>query len=68
MRLAARTEGLILDPVYTGKALAALAAGLREGSLLPDGPVVFVHCGGAYGLLSDRYSHWVGNETRAEQL
>ena len=62
MRLAARTEELILDPVYTGKALAAVAAGLREGSLLPEGPVVFVHCGGAYGLLSDRYSHWVSDE------
>jgi 1-aminocyclopropane-1-carboxylate deaminase/D-cysteine desulfhydrase-like pyridoxal-dependent ACC family enzyme len=58
MHLAARTEGLVLDPVYTGKALAALAAGLAEGSLSPDGPVVFLHCGGAYGLLSTRYSAW----------
>ena len=63
MRLAARTEGLILDPIYTGKALAGLAAGLREGSLSLEGPVVFVHCGGAYGLLSDRYSQWVAGET-----
>lgn len=58
LRLAARTEGLILDPVYTGKALAALAAGLRDGTILPDGPVVFLHTGGAYGLLSDRYATW----------
>ena len=65
MRLAARTEGLILDPVYTGKALAALAAGLHEGSLSPEGPVAFVHCGGAFGLLSDRFSHWAAGDENA---
>jgi D-cysteine desulfhydrase len=58
MRLAARTEALVLDPVYTGKALAGLAAGLAEGTVAPAGPVVFVHCGGAYGLLSDRFAGW----------
>jgi D-cysteine desulfhydrase len=58
MRLAARTVALVLDPVYTGKALAGLAAGLAEGSVVPGGPVVFVHCGGAYGLLSDRFGAW----------
>jgi D-cysteine desulfhydrase len=59
MRLAARTEALVLDPVYTGKAMAGLAAGLAEGSVTAGGPVVFVHCGGAYGMLSDRFADWV---------
>jgi D-cysteine desulfhydrase len=41
--LAATTEGLLLDPVFTAKAMAALVAAVGEG--LP-GPAVFVHTGG----------------------
>lgn len=63
MRLAARTEGLILDPVYTGKALAALMAGLTERLIDTDTRIVFVHCGGTYGLLSTRYSNWIADWT-----
>ncbi|MEV4517398.1 pyridoxal-phosphate dependent enzyme [Dactylosporangium sp. NPDC049525] len=63
MRLAARTEGLILDPVYTGKALAALMAGIAERSIAVDTRIIFVHCGGTYGLLSDRYSNWIADWT-----
>lgn len=46
MRLAARTEGLVLDPFYTAKALAALAAHCRQGVLGPTESAVFVHTGG----------------------
>lgn len=43
----ARTEGLLLDPVYTGKAMAALFHHIREGQLgKTDGPVIFLHTGG----------------------
>ena len=59
LRLAARTEGLILDPVYTGKALAALRAGLADGTVGADQTIVFLHTGGAYGLLAERYADWV---------
>lgn len=45
LRLFARTEGIVLDPVYTGKAAAALVTGVR-----PDETVVFWHTGGAPGL------------------
>jgi D-cysteine desulfhydrase family pyridoxal phosphate-dependent enzyme len=51
LRLFARTEGIVLDPVYTGKAAAALIAGIR-----PDETVVFLHTGGApalYGYVPD---------------
>lgn len=41
LRLFARTEGIVLDPVYTGKAAAALVAGIRAGET-----TVFVHTGG----------------------
>ena len=44
--LAARTEGLILDPVYTSKALAGLIDHIGSGKIAPDEPVVFVHTGG----------------------
>lgn len=50
IRLAARTEGIVLDPVYTGRAMAGLAAAAREGGLGPDTPVVFWHTGGLPGL------------------
>jgi D-cysteine desulfhydrase len=46
--LAARTEGLFLDPVFTAKALAALVTQAEAGSLA--GPVVFLHTGGTGGL------------------
>ena len=47
--LAARLEGLILDPVYTGKAMAGLVAAVREGRVRRDDTVVFWHTGGAPG-------------------
>lgn len=45
--LAARTEGLLLDPIYTGKAWAALAHAVRTGAVRPPDTVVFMHTGGA---------------------
>jgi D-cysteine desulfhydrase len=45
IRLFARYEGIVLDPVYTGKAAAALVADVR-----PDETVVFWHTGGLPGL------------------
>jgi D-cysteine desulfhydrase len=43
MRLLVRTEGLLLDPVFTAKAMAALVDLARDG----EGPMVFWHTGGA---------------------
>lgn len=57
--LAARTEGLLLDPVYTGKAMAGLIARARDGRIGKDQRVVFVHTGGLPGLLSARYTQWM---------
>ncbi|MET8448097.1 pyridoxal-phosphate dependent enzyme [Streptomyces sp. NPDC005209] len=50
LRLAARTEGLVMDPVYTGRALAGLAAAVRDGDVRPGERTVFVHTGGLPGL------------------
>jgi 1-aminocyclopropane-1-carboxylate deaminase/D-cysteine desulfhydrase-like pyridoxal-dependent ACC family enzyme len=46
IRLLARLEGLLLDPVYTGKAMAGLVAMVREGRFGADENVVFLHTGG----------------------
>ena len=57
--LAARLEGLVLDPVYSGKAMAGLIAAAREGRLPEDGVVTFVHTGGLPALFSPRYAAWI---------
>jgi D-cysteine desulfhydrase family pyridoxal phosphate-dependent enzyme len=50
IRLAARCEGIFLDPTYTGKALAGLLAFSRAGHFRPDETVVFLHTGGEPAL------------------
>jgi D-cysteine desulfhydrase len=57
--LAARLEGLVLDPVYTGKALAGLIAAVREGRAPAEGVLVFLHSGGMPALFEPRYAMWV---------
>jgi D-cysteine desulfhydrase len=58
--LAARREGLVLDPVYTGKAMAGLIAATRDGRIDPSSQrVVFVHTGGMPALFSSRYTGWI---------
>lgn len=47
--LVARTEGVILDPVYTSKAMAALLARVRDGAFSKDQTVLFWHTGGCIG-------------------
>ena len=59
--LAARTEGLILDPVYTGKAMAALIAARRDGVIGPATKTVFVHTGGMPALFASAYASWVAD-------
>jgi D-cysteine desulfhydrase family pyridoxal phosphate-dependent enzyme len=55
LELAARTEGCILDPVYTGKAMAALVTWAREGRLPAQASVCFWHTGGQPALFAARY-------------
>ncbi len=62
IQLAARLEGLVLDPVYSGKALAGLIADRRNGRLPPDQPTVFLHTGGLPSLFVARYADWVIGE------
>ena len=48
--LLARTEAILVDPIYTAKALAALIAAVRDGRY-DDRSIVFWHAGGTLGLL-----------------
>lgn len=52
--LLARSEGIILDPVYTGKAFHGLLQELRHGTLRGARDVVFIHTGGLFGLFPHR--------------
>lgn len=54
VRLLARSEGLLLDPVYTGKAFAGLLSDLRDGRHRPGESFLFVMTGGAPGLFAYR--------------
>lgn len=49
---AARFEGMLLDPVYTGKAFAGLLGLIRTGQIKQGETVVFFHTGGDYGLFA----------------
>ena len=49
----AREEGVVLDPVYTGKAMAGLAACARDGRIAARETVVFLHSGGLPGLFAN---------------
>jgi 1-aminocyclopropane-1-carboxylate deaminase/D-cysteine desulfhydrase-like pyridoxal-dependent ACC family enzyme len=51
-----RLEGIVLDPVYTGKAMAGLIAATRDGRFGAGDTVVFWHTGGAVALFARRYA------------
>jgi len=50
--LLARTEGILVDPIYSGKALAGLIDDIRRGRYASDDKVVFVHTGGTPALFA----------------
>jgi 1-aminocyclopropane-1-carboxylate deaminase/D-cysteine desulfhydrase-like pyridoxal-dependent ACC family enzyme len=52
IKLVARTEGIFLDPVFTGKAMAGLIDQVRHGRIGRDKTVVFLHTGGAPSLFA----------------
>jgi L-cysteate sulfo-lyase len=58
---AASCEGLVLDPVYTAKALAGLAAAVERNEIRPGERTVFVHTGGLPGL----FGHPLASELAA---
>jgi len=57
---ALRAEGLLLDPVYTSKAVAAVPAMLGDGLIAADDTVVFLHTGGLGALFAPVYAEALG--------
>jgi 1-aminocyclopropane-1-carboxylate deaminase/D-cysteine desulfhydrase-like pyridoxal-dependent ACC family enzyme len=54
IRLLFQTEGVVLDPVYTGKAMAGFIDLIRRGSFHKTDRVVFFHTGGTPALFPHR--------------
>ena len=55
IELFARYEGLLLDPVYTGRAAAGLIDLIRRGFFRPEETVLFWHTGGGTALFAEKY-------------
>lgn len=60
LRVAFRSSGLLFDPVYTAKALAALSRLVDDGTLRPGATVVFLHTGGSPAVFSPTYADQLG--------
>ena len=52
VRLLASLEGILLDPVYSGKAMAGLIDHVRQGRFARESDVVFIHTGGSVGIFA----------------
>jgi D-cysteine desulfhydrase len=52
IRITAKTEGILLDPVYTGRAMAALIDMIRRGRFMDTDRILFWHTGGAPALFA----------------
>jgi D-cysteine desulfhydrase len=52
----AQLEGIILDPVYTGKAMFGLADQIKKGRFKKGQKILFLHTGGIFGLFP--YREW----------
>jgi len=57
IRLFATYEGLLLDPVYTGRAAAGMIDLIRKGFFKKDETVLFLHTGGQPALFADQYAN-----------
>lgn len=50
IRLVAKTEGIVLDPVYSGKAMHGLLTEIRKGTFAKGQRILFIHTGGLFGV------------------
>lgn len=50
----AEAEGIVLDPVYTGKAMRGLYTEIKKGTFKDSKNILFIHTGGLFGLFSKR--------------
>jgi D-cysteine desulfhydrase family pyridoxal phosphate-dependent enzyme len=59
VELLAKVEGLLLDPVYTGRAAAGMIDLIRKGFFNKDETVLFWHTGGQPALFAERYANQI---------
>jgi D-cysteine desulfhydrase len=57
IRLFATFEGLLLDPVYAGRAAAGMIDLIRKGFFKNDETLLFLHTGGQPALFADQYAN-----------
>ncbi len=57
IRLFAKLEGLLLDPVYTGRAAAGMIDLIRRGFFKKDETILFWHTGGQLALFAEKYAN-----------
>ena len=51
-KMLAQNEGILLDPVYSGKGMAGLIGQIESGQITDEGDVIFLHTGGAVSLFA----------------
>jgi D-cysteine desulfhydrase len=66
IRLFAKCEGLLLDPVYTGRAAAGMIDLIRKGFFKNDETVLFLHTGGQPALFADQYANKINENFSSE--
>ena len=59
VRLFATLEGLLLDPVYTGRAAAGMMDLIRKGFFKKDETILFWHTGGQPALFAEKYANQI---------
>ncbi len=59
IRIFARAEGILLDPVYTGRAAAGMIDLIQKGIILPETKLLFWHTGGNPALFAEQYESLV---------
>lgn len=62
IQLAARTEGMLTDPVYEGKSMAGLIGMVRSGEIAPGARVLYAHLGGQPALSAYAHTPGLGRE------
>jgi 1-aminocyclopropane-1-carboxylate deaminase len=65
IHLAARTEGMLTDPVYEGKSMAGLIGMIRSGEIPPGSRVLYAHLGGQPALSAYAHTPGLGGEPSA---
>ena len=61
IELVTREEGILLDPVYSGKGMSGLIDLIRKGKFQKDGNIVFLHTSGSVGLFAYRKTFTAGS-------